>query len=83
VMLCRFHHRLLHRDSGWLVRIRNGLPEFSPPKWIDQTQAARRRPPPPITRGQRPLSVHIDAAWPWRDQRPAVDRLHTVSQRIT
>jgi hypothetical protein len=22
VMLCRFHHRLLHRDSGWLVRIR-------------------------------------------------------------
>jgi hypothetical protein len=49
VMSCRFHHRLLHRDFGWLVRIRNGLPEFIPPKWIDQTQAARRKPPPPIT----------------------------------
>jgi 5-methylcytosine-specific restriction protein A len=32
VMSCRFHHRLLHRDFGWLVRIRNGLPEFIPPK---------------------------------------------------
>ena len=45
VMLCRFHHRLLHAGSGWLVRIRNGLPEFIPPKWIDQTQTARRKPP--------------------------------------
>jgi 5-methylcytosine-specific restriction protein A len=24
VMLCRFHHRLLHRESGWQVHIRNG-----------------------------------------------------------
>lgn len=48
-MLCRFHHRLLHRLSGWVVRIRDGLPEFVPPKWIDKTQTARRKPPPPVT----------------------------------
>lgn len=47
VMLCRFHHRLLHSGSGWLVRIRDGLPEFIPPKWIDQTRSPRRKPPPP------------------------------------
>jgi hypothetical protein len=45
VMLCRYHHRLLHRESGWVVRIVNGIPEFIPPKWIDQTQTARRKPP--------------------------------------
>lgn len=48
-MVCRFHHRLLHRTSGWIVRIHDGLPEFIPPKWIDATQTARRRPPPLIT----------------------------------
>lgn len=26
VMLCKVHHRLLHADSGWIVRIRDGLP---------------------------------------------------------
>jgi Domain of unknown function (DUF222)/HNH endonuclease len=45
VMLCRYHHRLLHRESGWIIRIRNGIPEFIPPKWIDRTQTARRKPP--------------------------------------
>ncbi|GAA1180433.1 HNH endonuclease signature motif containing protein [Pseudonocardia alaniniphila] len=49
VMLCRFHHRLLHRESGWQVHIRNGIPEFVPPKWIDHTQTARRKPPHPAT----------------------------------
>ena len=46
VMLCRFHHRLLHAGSGWLVRIRDGHPEFVPPKWIDHNRTARRKPPP-------------------------------------
>jgi 5-methylcytosine-specific restriction protein A len=45
VMLCRFHHRLLHRESGWQVHMRSGIPEFVPPKWIDHTQTARRKPP--------------------------------------
>jgi hypothetical protein len=49
VMLCRFHHRLLHHDSGWIVRIRDGLPEFVPPGWIDPTRKPRRKPAPPIT----------------------------------
>ncbi|MHA6784109.1 DUF222 domain-containing protein [Pseudonocardia saturnea] len=45
VMLCRIHHRLLHH-SEWVVRIRDGIPEFIPPRWIDPLQAPRRRPPP-------------------------------------
>jgi 5-methylcytosine-specific restriction protein A len=42
-MLCRVHHRLIHH-SGWAVRIRDGLPEFVPPKWIDPEQKPRRNP---------------------------------------
>lgn len=44
VMLCRTHHRMLHHDSGWIVRMRDGLPEFIPPKWIDPGQRPRRKP---------------------------------------
>jgi 5-methylcytosine-specific restriction protein A len=46
VMLCRFHHRLLHSGSGWVVRICGGRAEFVPPKWVDRTRTARRKPPP-------------------------------------
>jgi 5-methylcytosine-specific restriction protein A len=42
VMLCRVHHRLLHH-SEWIVRIRDGLPEFIPPGWIDQQRRPRRK----------------------------------------
>lgn len=45
VMLCRVHHRLIHR-SAWVVRIRDGLPEFVPPAWVDPQRRARRRPLP-------------------------------------
>ncbi|HEV7419925.1 MAG TPA: DUF222 domain-containing protein, partial [Mycobacterium sp.] len=38
VMLCRGHHRQIH-FTGWIVRIRDGLPEFIPPKWIDRNAA--------------------------------------------
>jgi len=41
VMLCRAHHRQIHH-SDWLVRIRDGLPEFVPPRWIDPQQTPRR-----------------------------------------
>jgi uncharacterized protein DUF222/HNH endonuclease len=37
VLLCRLHHLMLHH-SAWTVRIRGGLPEFIPPKWIDPQQ---------------------------------------------
>ena len=43
VMLCGRHHRVLH-ESGWAVRIRDGLPEFVPPRWIDPDQHIRRKP---------------------------------------
>jgi Domain of unknown function (DUF222)/HNH endonuclease len=42
VMLCRVHHRQIH-SSEWTVRIRDGLPEFIPPRWIDPEQHPRRR----------------------------------------
>jgi hypothetical protein len=45
VMLCRACHRLVHH-SGWIVRIRDGLPEFIPPAWIDVQQRPRRKPLP-------------------------------------
>lgn len=41
-MLCRAHHRQIH-SSGWTVRIRDGLPEFIPPAWIDPSRRPRRR----------------------------------------
>ncbi len=42
VMLCRAHHRQLHH-TDWTVRIRDGLPEFIPPRWIDRQQRPRRQ----------------------------------------
>jgi len=41
VMLCRAHHRIIH-DSYWAVRIRDGQPEFIPPRWLDFSQTPRR-----------------------------------------
>ncbi len=47
VMLCKAHHREIH-TSEWAVKIApDGIPEFTPPKWIDPSQTVRRRPPPP------------------------------------
>ena len=43
VMLCWTHHRMVHR-SEWVIRIRDSLPEFIPPKWVDYTQKPRRKP---------------------------------------
>jgi len=37
VLLCRRHHRLLHHTE-WTVAITNGLPYFTPPKWLDYHQ---------------------------------------------
>ena len=41
-MLCRVHHRQIH-FTEWVVRIRDGLPEFIPPQWIDPLQKPRRK----------------------------------------
>lgn len=56
VMLCRFHHRLLHHDE-WTVQIRAGQPDFVPPAWIDRQQRPRRKPP-------RPPMSHCSAGRP-------------------
>jgi hypothetical protein len=42
VMLCRAHHRQIHH-TDWIVRIRDGLPEFIPPSWIDMERRPRRK----------------------------------------
>jgi hypothetical protein len=43
VLLCRTHHRMIHHTER-TVRIRDGLPEFTPPKWIDPEQKPRQKP---------------------------------------
>ena len=41
VMLCSFHHHRVH-DDGWEIRIRDGIPYFIPPPWVDPDRRARR-----------------------------------------
>ena len=41
-MLCKVHHRQIH-STEWICRIRDGLPEFIPPGWIDPDQRPRQR----------------------------------------
>jgi hypothetical protein len=43
VLICGHHHRLIHH-SDWQVRInpKDGLPEFTPPAYIDADQRPRR-----------------------------------------
>ncbi|MEP6762499.1 MAG: DUF222 domain-containing protein, partial [Sporichthyaceae bacterium] len=44
VLLCDRHHIVVHHQ-GWTVRIRpDGLPEFTPPPWIDPDQVPIARP---------------------------------------
>jgi hypothetical protein len=73
VMLCGRHHRVLH-ESHWVVRIRDGLPEFVPPRWIDPEQRVRRKPrvPESLARSRRPPGSRPPDKRPGR--RPGVDR---------
>ncbi|MFB9233933.1 DUF222 domain-containing protein [Plantactinospora siamensis] len=42
VLLCRYHHTVIHRGH-WQVRLApDGHPDFIPPAWIDPTQLPRR-----------------------------------------
>ena len=42
-LICRHHHRLLHNDSGWQVRLTpDGHPEYLPPGSIDLQRRPRR-----------------------------------------
>ncbi|MDD7966851.1 HNH endonuclease signature motif containing protein [Actinomycetospora lemnae] len=40
VLLCRYHHQLLHRGR-WTVAVRDGIPWFTPPDVIDPEQRPR------------------------------------------
>jgi len=44
VLLCGFHHRLIHQPAGWTVYVdpADGLPTFIPPPWVDPQQRPRR-----------------------------------------
>jgi 5-methylcytosine-specific restriction protein A len=53
VMLCKVHHRQIH-FTEWSVRIRDGLPEFVPPKWIDFAQRPRRKALPHLAKVRTP-----------------------------
>ena len=52
-LLCGFHHRE-HGKRGWTVRLVDGIPEWTPPRWIDPQLIPRRNHrlplhfPPPI-----------------------------------
>ncbi|BCB75747.1 HNH endonuclease signature motif containing protein [Phytohabitans flavus] len=45
VLLCRYHHRIIHRGQ-WTVRlcVEDGRPEFIPPAYVDPRQRPRRNP---------------------------------------
>jgi hypothetical protein len=40
-LLCRFHHREFEKH-GWAVQLRDGVPEWIPPPWLDPEQRPRR-----------------------------------------
>jgi hypothetical protein len=43
VLVCGFHHRLIHHDAGWSVHIgADGHPWFTPPAHLDPQQTPRR-----------------------------------------
>jgi hypothetical protein len=41
VLLCRRHHRVIH-GSEWTITIKDSLPYFIPPTWVDRTQTPIR-----------------------------------------
>ncbi|GLZ29514.1 HNH endonuclease [Lentzea sp. NBRC 105346] len=43
VLLCRRHHDLIHH-SDWEVKLRNGIPYFIPPAFLDPLRQPRRNP---------------------------------------
>lgn len=50
-LVCRYHHRDFEA-RGWQVRMADGLPEWTPPVWLDPAQRPRRNTahhPPDIT----------------------------------
>ena len=42
VLLCGFHHRLIHQGDWTVVMARDGRPEYVPPAWVDATRTPLR-----------------------------------------
>jgi 5-methylcytosine-specific restriction protein A len=64
VMLCRAHHRQIH-STEWIVRIRDGLPEFIPPRWICPQQIPRRKALPHLAHTGGPQQSKSDRQLMW------------------
>ncbi len=43
ILLCRWHHHLIHH-SPWEVCIRDNVPEFIPPEWLNADRTPLRNP---------------------------------------
>nr|WP_020576337.1 HNH endonuclease signature motif containing protein [Actinopolymorpha alba] len=41
-LLCGYHHRLIHQDTWQVQLAADGVPEFTPPEWIDQQRNPNR-----------------------------------------
>lgn len=42
VLLCGFHHHVVHHDGWEIVLARDGVPEFTPLAWLDPSRTLRR-----------------------------------------
>jgi hypothetical protein len=51
VLLCDYHHRVVHHHGWDVVLGDDRLPEFVPPPWIDPARTPRRNTRPRYTRG--------------------------------
>jgi hypothetical protein len=51
VLLCGYHHRVVHHHGWDVVLGEDGHPEFVPPPWIDPDRIPRRNTRPRHTRG--------------------------------
>jgi Domain of unknown function (DUF222) len=51
VLLCDYHHRVVHHDGWDVILGDDALPAFVPPAWIDPTRTPQRNTRPRYTRG--------------------------------
>ncbi|CAN5620247.1 hypothetical protein BH24ACT11_BH24ACT11_15330 [soil metagenome] len=48
VLLCGYHHRLMHRGDWAIVMADDGHPDFLPPAWIDPDRRPLRNRAPEV-----------------------------------